>query len=67
LTKYLFERLHIDTKVNNISTADYKIKASQKANRPLNSKLSKEKLEKEGYKSLPDWKNAVDRFLDEMK
>lgn len=67
LTKYLLKKLDINTKVNNISTSDYKNKTFQKANRPLNSKLSKNKLKKEGYELLPDWQNAVDRFLDELK
>ena len=67
LAKYLFKKLNIDIKINDIHTLDYKNKVSQKASRPLNSRLSKGKLKKEGYELLPDWQNAVDRFLDEMK
>lgn len=66
LTRYLFEKLNIKTKINDISSSDYQKQTLQKANRPLNSRLSKEKLKKEGYDLLPDWQNAVDRFLDEI-
>ena len=34
-----------------------------KAKRPLNSRLSKEKLVKLGFTVLPDWKNAIKRYI----
>lgn len=37
------------------------------ANRPKNSRLSKDKLEQNGFDKLPNWKDAVDRFKNEWK
>lgn len=36
-----------------------------KAKRPHNSRMSKVKLDKQGFKRLPDWKDALKRYLDE--
>ena len=38
-----------------------------KAKRPMNSKLSKQKLLDNGFEHLPDWKDALGRFLEEIK
>ncbi len=32
--------------------------------RPFNSRLSKDKLVENGFKPLPDWKDAVKRYLE---
>lgn len=61
--KYIFEVNGIDMKVNPIMTKDYKTTAD----RPLNSKLSKDKLEMDGFKRLPDWKDAVKRYSKVLK
>ena len=61
--KYIFEVNDFDIKVNPINTSDYKTAAK----RPLNSKLSKDKLEIDGFKRLPNWKDAVRRYSDELK
>jgi len=37
------------------------------AKRPLNSRLSKASLDKSGFSRLPDWKDALGRFLEELK
>lgn len=34
-----------------------------KAKRPANSRMSKEKLSENGFKRLPDWQDALQRFL----
>lgn len=47
-------------KVNAIPTSEYPTRAV----RPLNSRLSKKKLDLMGFKRLPQWQNAVKRFLD---
>ena len=36
------------------------------AKRPLNSRLSKDKLVNSGFALLPDWQSAVSRYLDEL-
>lgn len=45
--------------INPLKTKDYKYKA----NRPLNSRLSKEKAKQLGIKTLPHWQDAVSRYL----
>ena len=37
-----------------------------KAKRPFNSRMSKDKLEDNGFRKLPDWKDAVKRYLQEL-
>lgn len=37
-----------------------------KAKRPHNSRMSKEKLSENGFQHLPDWKDALSRFLTEI-
>ena len=61
--EYIFKKSNIDMKVNRILSKDY----PQKAERPLNSKLSKGILHDNGFDYLPDWQDAVDRYLDELK
>ena len=34
-----------------------------KAKRPANSRMSKEKLTEKGFVRLPDWQDALKRFL----
>ena len=50
-------------KVNHILTKDYPAKAK----RPLNSRLDKQALEDAGFSRLPDWKDALARYLEELK
>ena len=61
--KYIFESNNIDMKVNPVLTKDYKTLAK----RPLNSRLSKEKLVENGFEKLPTWQNAVDRYNKVLK
>ena len=56
--KYIFEVNDIDIKVNPILTKDYKTIAK----RPLNSKLSKDKLDNEELTRLPSWQDATKRY-----
>lgn len=59
--RMIFKKLNRDVKVNDISTEDY----NAKANRPKNSRLSKEKLYREGFAKMPSVENALDRYLIE--
>lgn len=63
LATYVFSKLEYTTRVKKISTNEYKPKAP----RPLNSRLSKDKLDEMGFKRLPLWSDAVDRYLTELK
>lgn len=49
--------------VEPIATADY----PSKATRPLNSLLAKGNLDNNGFSRLPDWQNALQRFLKELE
>ncbi|MBR2712845.1 MAG: dTDP-4-dehydrorhamnose reductase [Bacilli bacterium] len=59
----IFNSNGINMKVNHITSEEY----PQKAKRPKNSKLSKKSLINAGFKLLPDWKNALNRYNKELK
>lgn len=59
----IFELAGRKTFVNPVPAADY----PSAARRPLNSRLSKKSLEEAGFLRLPDWENALERYLKEME
>lgn len=61
-TKEIFKQAGINTKVTPVTTEEYGVSI---AVRPFNSRLDKSKLVENGFKPLPDWKNAVSRYLIE--
>lgn len=54
----IFEVAKMDVKVNRITTSEYPTKAK----RPLNSRLSKDKIQKNFY-ILPEWIDALKRYI----
>ena len=52
------------TKVIPVTTAEYGL---SKAARPFNSRLEKSKLVRNGFTPLPDWKDALARYLKELE
>ena len=60
--EYIFKANGKDTKVNHITSEEY----PQKAYRPRNSRLSKDKLVENGFDLLPTWQDAVDRYSEEL-
>ena len=50
--------------VKPVTTAEYGV---SKAKRPFNSRMSKDKLSENGFERLPDWEDALDRYLVELK
>ncbi|HOP11097.1 MAG TPA: dTDP-4-dehydrorhamnose reductase [Oscillospiraceae bacterium] len=50
-------------KIHSIPTSEYR---AAKATRPLNSRLSKEKLTESGFQRLPAWQDALRRFLGDF-
>ena len=50
-------------KVNPVPTSEYPTRAA----RPLNSRMSKAKLEEMGFSRLPDWHDALTRYLRELE
>ena len=59
----IFKTNNMDVKVNHITSEEY----PQKAYRPRNSKLSKKLLLQKGFGLLPDWKDALNRYSEELK
>ena len=56
----IFRQAGYATKVIPVTTAEYGL---SKAARPFNSRLDKSKLTAKGFQPLPDWKDAVRRYL----
>lgn len=66
--KYIFKKAGFeDVKVNAVSTEEYMKLVKNQAKRPLNSRLSKKSLDEAGFKRLPSWQDAVDRYIKELK
>ena len=62
-TKEIYRQAGLDTKVIPVTTAEYGL---SKAARPFNSRLDKSKLTAAGFIPLPDWKDALSRYLREI-
>lgn len=58
----IYRQYGLTTKVIPVSTSEYGL---SKAARPSNSRLDKSKLVSMGFKPLPDWKDALGRYLKE--
>lgn len=61
--KEIFRQAGLDMKINPVSSNEF----PSKAKRPYNSRMSKDKLEKNGFVRLPSWENALKRYLIELK
>lgn len=59
----IFKQAGYKTKVNPVTTEEYGV---SKARRPFNSRLNKTKLVENGFTPLPDWKDALNRYLKEI-
>ena len=64
LTCEIYKQVNMDVKVNPVTTEEYGLSI---ARRPHNSRLDKSKLIENGFEPLPDWKDAVKRYLDLIK
>lgn len=58
----IFRQAGYPTKVIPIPTSAYPAKAK----RPFNSRLSKKSLDEAGFARLPDWRDALRRYLEEL-
>lgn len=58
----IFKQARKAVKVNDVPATAYPTKAK----RPYNSRLSKDCLDKAGFKRLPAWQDAVKRYLQEL-
>ena len=61
--KEIFRQAGYTTEVVPVTTEEYGL---SKAKRPFNSRLDKSKLKEMGFTPLPDWKDAVSRYLKEL-
>ena len=59
----IFKQAGKKVEIEKIATADYPTPAK----RPFNSRLSKKSLDDAGFKRLPSWESAVERYLAELK
>lgn len=59
----IFRQAGRATKAQPVTTAEYGV---SKAARPFNSRLDKSKLAANGFTPLPDWKDALARYLKEI-
>ncbi len=59
----IYRQAGYTTKVIPVTTAEYGL---SKAKRPFNSRLDKRKLVENGFTPLPDWKDALKRYLKEI-
>ena len=57
----IFNQAKYKTNVIPVTTAEYGV---SKAKRPFNSRLDKQKLIDNGFKPLPEWKDALSRYLN---
>lgn len=63
----IFSLTGVDVKVNPVTTEEYLKLIPQQAKRPLNSRMSKDSLIQAGFSLLPNWKDALKRYLKELK
>ena len=59
----IFRKEGVDVTVTPVPSEAYPTKAK----RPVNSRLGKKLLVQNGFNRLPDWQDALDRYLSELK
>ena len=60
----IFRQAGYETKVVPVSTEEY---GANGAERPRNSRLNKNRLTENGFSPLPDWREALSRYLKERE
>lgn len=58
----IFRQAGIDIEVVPVTTEEY----NAKAKRPANSRMSKDKLDANGFRRLPPWQDALTRYLTKL-
>lgn len=59
----IMHKAGLNARIVPIPSSDYPAKAK----RPMNSRLSKQKLIENGFSPLPDWQDALSRYLEEIQ
>lgn len=62
-TKEIYKQAGLNTKIIPVTTKEYGL---SKAKRPFNSRLDKTKLVENGFMPLPNWQDALNRYLKEI-
>jgi dTDP-4-dehydrorhamnose reductase len=62
--KEIFKQAGMNVNVTPVTTAEYGL---SKAARPFNSRLDKRKLVENGFEPLSDWKDAVERYINQIR
>ncbi len=62
-TKEIYRLAGLETKVIPVTTEEYGLSI---ARRPYNSRFSRRKITEKGFEPLPDWKDALKRYLSEI-
>lgn len=60
----IYRRAGMPVKVERVTTEEYGL---SKARRPFNSRLDKTKLRENGFEPLPEWQDALRRYLEILK
>ena len=61
--KEIFRQAGVEVKVNPVTSDMFPAKAK----RPKNSRMSKEKLDANGFHRLPTWQDALERYISEIR
>ena len=64
LAEEAYRAAGMNVKVIRVTTAEYGL---SKAARPFNSRLDKSRLAEAGFAALPDWRDAVRRYIEEAQ
>jgi dTDP-4-dehydrorhamnose reductase len=59
----IFKEAGVKVNVVPVTSEEY----GAKANRPMNSRMSKDKLTEKGFERLPSWEDALKRYIAELK
>ena len=59
----IYRQAGMNTRIIPVTSEEYGL---SRAKRPLNSRLDKSKLAASGFRLLPDWKDALSRYLNEI-
>ncbi len=62
-TEEIFRLAGYDTEIKRVTTEEY----GARAPRPKNSRMSKKSLDEAGFSRLPDWKDALKRYFEELQ
>lgn len=62
-TEEIFRLAGYDMEIKRVTTEEY----GARAPRPKNSRMSKKSLDEAGFSRLPDWKDALERYFEELQ